>query len=139
MNPTVTPQLSTPNSARVRVEGTLDMVRASDQTFTVITPEGATISGRLVEGRSVEELARWLSEDVVLFGIGQFDPAGKLLSVEANGFLPGLSPRRRRQQQLAGGTPEEREEMARRLKLVIGTWPGDETDEEVERALRELS
>ena len=138
MNPSVIPSASASNSGRVRVEGTLDMVRASDQTFTVIASDGTTILGRLVEGRSVEELARSLNDDVVLFGAGQFDAAGKLLSVEANGFLPGLNPRRYRPQ-LAGRTLEEREVMARRLKMVIGAWPGDESDEEVEKALRELS
>jgi hypothetical protein len=114
------------------------MVRASDLSFTVIAQDGTTIPGRLVEGRSVEELARSLNEEVVLFGAGQLDADGKLLFIEANGFLPGLGPRRYRPQ-LAGRTQEEREEMARRLKMVIGAWPGDESDEEVEKALRELS
>jgi hypothetical protein len=36
-------------------------------------------------------------------------------------------------------TAEDRQRMTDRLKSIIGQWPGDETDEQVEQALRELS
>lgn len=36
-------------------------------------------------------------------------------------------------------TPEQRERMAAGLRAVFGKWPGDETDEEIEEALRKLS
>jgi hypothetical protein len=126
-----------PPPARVRLTGKLDMVRASDAGFTLVTDDGRVIPGRLV-GRPVEELARWLNRAVVVFGSGQFDSLGNLTSVEADGFLPEntLLPGA---PSLAGRTAEEREEMARRLRAAVGAWPGDETDEAVEQALRELS
>jgi hypothetical protein len=127
---------SQPSPRRVRLDGKIDVVRASDASFTLIADDGRVIQGRLV-GRSIEELAGLLNRAILIFGTGQFDSFGKLISVEADGFLPRENslpnapslPRR---------TSEEREEMARRLKSVIGTWPGAETDEEIEQTLRGL-
>ncbi len=126
-----------PSPARVRLAGKLDMVCASNASFTLVADDGRVIPGRLV-GRPVEELARWLNHAVVVFGLGQFDPLGNLTSVEADGFLPEttLLPN---VPSLSGRTAEERQEMARRLRAAVGTWPGDETDEALEQALRELS
>jgi hypothetical protein len=125
-----------PSARRVRLEGKLDVVRASNASFTLLEDDGKVIHGRLV-GRPIEELGSHLNRAIVVFGTGRFDSFGKLISVEADGFLsrenslpnaPSLSRR----------TSEEREEMARRLQSFIGTWPGDETDEEIEQARREL-
>jgi hypothetical protein len=126
-----------PPPQRVRLEGKLDMVRASDASFTLIADDGRVIQGRLV-GRSIEELARFLNRGVLVFGVAAFDPVGNLMSVEVDGWLPtDNSPPKA--PSLAGQPKEVAEEMARRLREVIGTWPGDETDEEIAKALRELS
>src|SRR4051812_29593055 len=58
MNPTLTPPDSS-NPARVRIEGTLDAVRASDATFTLKLDDGSELPGRLVRG-SVAGLGRVL-------------------------------------------------------------------------------
>ncbi len=113
------------------------MVRASDASFTIVADDGRVIQGRLV-GRSIDELARFLNRAVLIFGSAEFDPLGNLRSVEVDGFLP-MDNRLPKAPNLSGRTKEEREEMARRLGAAIGTWPGDETDEMVEQALRELS
>jgi hypothetical protein len=129
MNPT------TPAPPRIRVEGALDMVRASDQTFTLRQPDGRELPGRLVRG-SIAGLGRVLGRPLIVFGAARLGPAGELQSVEADGYIPNdgkpwtLSPE---------DLPLSRdvaEEQARRLQQAVGTWPGDETDEEVEQALR---
>ena len=138
MNPVASPSPSTSDSGRVRVEGTLDMVRASDQSFTLRMPDGRELPGRLV-GRPIIGLARVLGRNIFVFGFGRCNPAGDLMGLDADGFMPNdgkswtISP---------DDMPlcrEVVEEQARRLKQVIGSWPGDETEEEVDRALRELS
>jgi len=123
--------------ARVRVVGKLDMVCASDAGFTLVADDGQVISGRLV-GRPIEELARWLGRAVVVFGLARFDALGNLAFVEADGFLAETN-HTPSAPSLSGRTKEEREEMARRLQAASGQWPGEETDETVEKALRELS
>jgi hypothetical protein len=80
--------VSPPNEPpqRVRLEGKLDMVRASDASFTLIADDGRVIQGRLV-GRSIEDLARFLNRGVLVFGTPQFDSLGNLMSVEVDGWL----------------------------------------------------
>ena len=125
-----------PHPQRVRLEGKLDMVRASDGSFTLIANDGRVIQGRLI-GRSIEELARFLNREVLVFGTAQADPLGNFTSVEVDGWLP-KDNRPPKAPSLAGQPKEVAEEMARRLREVIGTWPGDETDEEIQKALKEL-
>jgi hypothetical protein len=113
------------------------MVRASDASFTLRTDAGEVIPGRLIN-RPIEELAALFNRAVVVFGVGQFDAANSLTAIEADGFLPAAGPLPAAPK-LSGLTADEREEMARRLKAAVGTWPGDETDEQVSKALEELS
>jgi len=123
--------------ARVRVVGQLDMVCASDAGFTLVADDGRVISGRLV-GRPIEELARLLGRAIIVFGLARFDALGNLTSVEADGFL-AETKRIPSTPSVSGRTKEEREEMARRLEVASGQWPGEESNETVEKALRELS
>jgi hypothetical protein len=127
-----------PAPQRVRLEGTLDMVRASDASFTLRLADGRELPGRLV-ARKITTLATLLGRQVLVFGTGQFGPTGELERVDADGFLHNDG-------ELWGSpsddrpiSPEERAELARRFQSVIGQWPGDETDEQIEQALREMS
>jgi hypothetical protein len=124
--------------SRIRVEGVLDMARVSDASFLLRLPDGRDLPGRLV-GRPFEGLARVLGRTLLVFGVGQFGAGGELESIEADGFLP------------ADGQPwvisaseppfsdDVLHELARRQQAIRGGWPGDETDEEINRALEELS
>ncbi len=112
----------TTGTPRVRVEGTLDVVRASDASFTLRLDDGRELSGRLVRG-SVAGLGRVLGRRLIVFGT-----VGAVEEIEADGFIPNdgqpwtLSP---------DDLPLSREvveEQGQRLKQAIGTWPGDETE-----------
>lgn len=136
MNSTAT----SPNNGapRVRVEGTLDVVRASDASFILRLDDGRELSGRLVRG-SIAGLGRVLGRHLIMFGTARGDTSNAVDEFEADGFIPN------------DGQPwillpddlplssDVVQEQGRRLKQAVGTWPGDETDEEVERIVRELS
>jgi hypothetical protein len=124
------------SDAPLRLEGLLDEVRASDSTFALRADDGRLIRGRLV-GPSVEAVAPFLGRRVMVLGTGQADQSGATVWIDAAAMLlaPGPLPKA---PALPGSTAEGREEMAKRLKAALGTWPGDETDEEVERALRQV-
>ena len=124
------------SDAPLRLEGLLDEVRASDSTFALRTDDGSLIRGRLV-GPSVEAVGPFLGRRVVVLGTAQVDQSGAPSWTEAAAMLlaPGPLPNA---PPLPGSTAEGREEMAKRLKAPLGTWPGDETDEGIERALRQV-
>jgi hypothetical protein len=135
----------TPLPRRVRVAGTLDMVRASNQTFALLLPDGSEVRGTLLEG-DMADLAKLLRSPILIFGSACFRPSGRLLRVDVDEFRPAAEAdqffaklpkplgRSRRKY-----SRHDAEKMGRDLKSIIGKWPGDETDEQIEAALTELS
>src|SRR5438270_444203 len=75
--PTAQPTGQPPAPPRVRLEGTRDMVRASDGSFTLRLADGRELPGRLV-ARRITTLATLLGRQILLFGTGQFGPTGEL-------------------------------------------------------------
>src|SRR5258708_31684587 len=76
----------TTTSPRVRLEGTLDRVRASEASFPLRLADGRELPGRLV-ARKITTLATLLGRQILVFGTGQYGPTGELERVEADGFL----------------------------------------------------
>jgi hypothetical protein len=132
------PQTTAAPSPRVRVEGTLETIRASDASFVLKQDDGRELSCRLV-GRAIEELAQLLGRRVLVFGTAVRSGGGDALRLDVDGYLPNDGKLFVSSLPSVQWTAEEKEEMARRLRNVMGQWPGDETDAEIERALRELS
>ncbi len=134
----------TPPPRKVRLAGTLDMARASNRTFGLRLEGDLEARGCLIEG-SIEGLAALLNKPVLVFGEAVFRPSGRLLRVDANEYrlatdadwffatMPKPLGARKHQ-----AMPQERRKMAEGLKAVIGKWPGEETDEELQAALKEL-
>jgi hypothetical protein len=115
------------------------MVQASDSSFRLILSDGRALPGRLV-GYPILPLARLLGRPLLVFGTGRYGPGGELEGIEADGFMPNDG-----EPWTVSATdpplPQEvGEEMARRLQgaLAKWSWPGDETDEELQKALKEL-
>jgi hypothetical protein len=112
------------------------MIRASDRHFALKTDDGREVSGTLV-GRPPEAFGLFLNRRVMIFATELLSPSGDGVRLEADGCLPTEGQVTVPPSYLPF-TREEMEEFAGRLKSVMGQWPGDETDEEIAQALREL-
>ncbi|MFO0930512.1 MAG: hypothetical protein U0736_26365 [Gemmataceae bacterium] len=137
MNPVI-PPAGPVTGRRLRVEGTLEAVHTEDATFAVRLADGRLLAGRLV-GPPVKGLARLAGRQVVLFGVATVGPGNTLTEVEADGFLPADGEWWVVEPDELPMSEEVGRELAERRKAVQGQWPGDETDEQIDRALRELS
>jgi hypothetical protein len=135
----------TPTPLRVRLVGNLDGLEASTQRFLLLLDSGERVAGVYPEEIS-DRLQELWRKRVLVLGTSVFRASGNLLRVEAESIDDGanasslfstppvasgsrLDPNRLRKPQ---GT---RSGMA----AIMGQWPGDETEEEIEAALEQMS
>jgi hypothetical protein len=135
----------TPTPQRVRLVGKLDGLEASTQRFSLLLDSGERVAGVYPEEIS-DRLQQLWRRRVLVLGTCVFRASGNLLRVEAESIDDGasasplfstppvasrsrLDPNRLRRPQ---GT---RSGMA----AIMGRWPGDETEEEIESALERIS
>jgi len=135
----------TPSPNRVRVVGMLDMIRASTEAFAIKLDDGQEVAG-VVSGGDVNSLPDLFQQRVLVLGMAVYRPSGSLLRIDAE------------QVSVANGEPSLWSRMpqpTRRkidrtkvvqfqgpksgLAAIIGKWPGDESDEDVDAALRQIS
>lgn len=138
-------QKQTPRPQRVRVAGKVDAIRHSDRAFTLVLESGEVIRGILAEG-DPEELAPYFGQATVVGGMAQFRPSGSLLRIDADLLEAAtehdLSLWSEPPRPLFGGSlvnNVRRQGPRSGISAVIGTWPGDETDDEVFAMLEEMS
>jgi hypothetical protein len=136
---------NTPPPRRVRLVGTLDMVRASTQTFGLKIEAGEEVRGVLLEG-SIEELAGFLNRSVLVLGKAIYRVSGRVLRIDSEEFraptehdeffsqLPSPPAARPDIKSILREQPHKKG-----IRAIIGKWPGDECDEEIEQVLQELS
>lgn len=137
---------STPVPRRVRLAGWLDTIRYSDRAFTLKLESGKTVRGVLADG-APELLTPHFGKLAVVSGVAHYRPSGSLLRVDAEKIAIG-----KEQDALVWGTVPESPEARLDLRQVrkpqgarsglaalIGTWPGEESDDEIFEALGELS
>jgi len=132
----------TPAPARARITGKLDMIRASDGTFSMILDTREAVQGLWLPA-DTELLKEHWRELVVVEGNAVFRASGSLLRIEAQAMSPAaesdmffsvmpeaaplrLDTRQFRQPQ----TPK------RGVGAIFGKWPGDESEEELLVALK---
>jgi hypothetical protein len=130
-------QETTPPPQRVRVVGTLDMIRASTQSFALHLDDSQEVRGVLVSG-AVVEVAPLLGKRVLALGRAIYRASGRLLRIDADAITSGEgepsfwsripAPRTRRLNPSSLHVPQGPRSG---LSTVIGRWPGDETDEEI--------
>lgn len=139
-------QSKTPPPTRVRLVGVLDAVRISTQTFALKLDDGHEVRGVLSAGE-FDGVLRLLTaqERVLVRGDALFRPSGQLLLIDAEDVESGVgeSPIWSRLPQVAQGplrvsSYRKRQTRTSGLAAVIGRWPGDETDEEIQEALEAL-
>lgn len=137
--------VNTPLPQQVRIAGKLDMLRASTQSFGVLLDDGQEIRGVLREG-DIEQISPLLNRRVLVLGKAVYRPSGRLLRVDAEEvtltsgqeeFFSTLPKAVRKQFDLRDTVREQQQKIG--IAAVIGKWPGEETDEEIEKALKELS
>ena len=135
----------TPRPRTVRVVGKLDMIRDSSQTFALHMDDGQEVRGVLLSG-DMGVLAPLFRKRVLVQGKAIYRPSERLLRLDAEHVESGEGetefwshipppmdrepePREiRRAQGQKGGVP-----------AFIGTWPGDESDDEWTEMLKRLS
>jgi hypothetical protein len=138
-------QATTPLPQRVRLVGTLDMVRASTQSFALRLDDGQTLRGSLVSG-SIVDAAAQLNSRVLILGRAVYRASGRLLRIDADEIKGAAgelslwsripSPRTRRLDPSSLHVPQGPRSG---VSAVIGRWPGDETDEEIAAWLERTS
>lgn len=134
----------TPQPKRARVCGTLDMIRVSDRVFELLLHDGNRVRAVWTEP-TVVHLKEFLDKRVLIEGEAVFRASGSLLRVEATAIAPAgeqdsffstvplpaatVKPERLREAQ----TPTTG------INAMWGKWPADEPEEELLRALEEMS
>jgi len=134
---------NTPQPQRVRIVGKLDMVRASTSSFAVILDGGVEVRGVLSEGEIGSMPA--LNQRVLVLGKAIYRPSGKLLRLDAeevtatddtNSFFSTVPKPIRKKFDLRETIRDQQHKLG--IAAIFGKWPGDETDAQVETALKEL-
>ena len=133
-----------PLSKRSRIAGKLDMIRDSDKVFILILDDGTRVRG-VWTGEDMNPLSENFGKYVVAEGQAVFRPSGSLLRLEAEAIRVSVEEDRFFSK-LPLGTSEitfaqqiKRPQMeSSGASAVFGRWPGDETEEEILTALREM-
>jgi hypothetical protein len=130
----------TPAARISRVRGLLDTLTVTTKAIAVRLDDGRTIRG-FAGAIDQDELKALLGTAVVIEGPVNFRPSGQALRIEVESIAPATPgdviwaqlpnveaslPRPR----LSTAAPD--------LDALFGTWPGDETDQQLVEALREL-
>jgi hypothetical protein len=136
----------TPAPTRVRLVGVLDAVRISTQTFSLKLDDGHEVQGVFGEGDfdGVLELLK-AKRRVLVRGDAFYRPSGQLLLIDAEEVTAGDGQPSiwSRVPQVAEGSLNRpgihrRQTKSSGLAAIIGKWPGEETDEQINEALRAL-
>lgn len=134
----------TPAPQEVRVVGVLDMIRHSTRSFALKMKDGSEVRGVLETSESMERIRHLLSERVLVLGRAVYRPSGSVLRLEARAVEAGagqselwekIPAPRSRQRRSVRFKPGEAQSW---LDSFFGKWPGDETDEDFDRMLREV-
>lgn len=131
-----------PAPRQVRIVGKLDMVRHSTRSFALLLADGQEIRG-VLEARDPELLQKHFGKEITIFGKAIYRPSGSLLRLDAEEIIDttegrlafstipdALSKPFRTERKLQTGKTG--------VTAFFGTWPGEETDDDLLSALREL-
>jgi hypothetical protein len=131
-----------PAPRQIRVVGKLDMVRHSTRSFALLLRGGEEVRGVLVDADPAL-LKQHFGREITVFGKAVYRPSGSLLRIDAQEIADTIEGR-----DAFSTVPEPLTRIPkvdRRIHTTrggvaafFGTWPGDETDEELLAALGEL-
>lgn len=134
----------TPAPRAVRVTGVLDTIPSSKTDILLLLDQGETVQGRL-EQPAPEELRALCETKVVVSGVAQFRPSGRLSVVDVEYVGPARdadamwsrvpAPMPTRSSPVARLVPQDARSG---VATFLGAWPGDESVDELLAALKEL-
>jgi hypothetical protein len=135
----------TPNPREVRVAGTVDMVRYSTRAFALKLQDGKEIHGVLENAELVQHLSQFLNKEVVVVGKAIYRPSGSLLRIDAK-YLEEIAKGSALFSRIpypispASVTSKGRsiDTAKSNVAAFFGSWPGEESDEQLLAALKEL-
>jgi hypothetical protein len=133
---------ATPGPQRTRIVGKLMRVDATTGSMALLLDSGDEVRGSLVE-KGGDELATLLDTRILVFGQVIYRPSRRVLRLDVDrvraaldtdaffNFLP---------EPVDGPlvTEEHHRRNVEALRNTFGKWPGDESDEEIQRALKEM-
>jgi len=135
----------TPASRQVRVSGRLDMIRHSTRSFEIFLDDGKAVRGVLENVGELDRLTSLLGKPLTIVGKAVYRPSGTVLRIDAQGVEEGATASKlftRIPPPLARHVPTTRIRPADLHKnwmdSFFGSWPGEETDEELLTMLREV-
>jgi hypothetical protein len=131
----------TPGPKAVRVTGMLDTISATKADVVLTLTDGTAVAARL-DARDNEQLKSLFGTRVVVAGLAQFRPSGKLLVID----VEYLGPARAGDvvfESVPNATPKPvapllPQDETTGVSAFFGTWPGDETDKELLDALEAI-
>jgi hypothetical protein len=135
----------TPASRQVRVFGRLDMIRHSTRSFEIFLEDGKPVRGVLENADQIEYLKSLLGRSITIVGKAIYRPSGSVLRIDAQGVEQGAAASKLFAQV---PPPISRRVSATRIRpgeqhknwmdAFFGSWPGDESDQELLEMLREI-
>jgi hypothetical protein len=132
----------TPAPRPVRVVGKLDMVRHSTRSFGLLLADGQEVRGILHDG-DPDLLQQYFGKEITIFGKAVYRPSGTLLRIDAQEILDTVEGRSAFS--IVPPALTHRAKLDRKVQTAkngvaafFGSWPGDETDDELLAALGEL-
>jgi len=133
----------TPEPQAVRLSGVLDTISATKSDVVLTLPDGTAVAARL-DGHDKERLKALFGVSVVVSGMARYRPSGKLLVIDVEYLGPARdgdavfeSAPRAAQAKRPVATLLPQDETTG-VSAFFGTWPGDETDEELLDALEAI-
>lgn len=134
-----------PIPQRVRLVGKLAMDHSGARRFNLLLDDGHHCQIEWVAG-DLAAATGLLNQRVLVLGTAIFRSSGDLIRVEADDIGPAHAessffytmPRPTLQQADVDEALRDRDHKGG-VSSIIGQWPGDETDEEIASALKELS
>jgi hypothetical protein len=131
----------TPGPKTVRVTGTLDTISATKSDVVLTLADGTAVAARL-DAHDNEQLKTLFGSRVVVSGMAQFRPSGKLLVIDVEHLGPARdgdvvfeSAPKAAARPVASLLPQDE---GTGVSAFFGTWPGDESDEELLNALEAI-
>lgn len=136
---------STPKPHQVRISGRLDMVRASTSTFAIHLESGEEVLAT-APYEIFKEVRDLLEKDILITGKAVYRPSGQLLRIDAETAREATSDSHLwsklptpHTQKLDNYHLTQSQGSRSGISAILGKWPGDETDTDIERAMEEIS